>query len=147
MHNFVQCRVHIIFSTKERRRYIPEQIQPQLWQYMFGICRNIGVKPIAIGGFDEHCHMLVGLSTTITIADLVQKVKANSSRWMKQHCKTFQWQENFCVFSVSASHVDRTIAYIAGQRDHHKRRSFDDELAAILKKHGIEMARAVPAGL
>jgi hypothetical protein len=78
----------------------------------------------------------------------VQKVKANSSRWMNAEVlkKGSQWQENYSAFSVSASHVDRTIEYIGNQRDHHKRRSFDQEFAAILEKHGIEMTRAVPAG-
>jgi putative transposase len=141
-HNYIQCRVHIVFSTKNRVRSIPADLQPRLWQYMFGICRNLGVKSISIGGFDDHCHMLIGLSATITIADLVQKVKANSSRWMNmEHTKDFHWQDNYCVFSVSASHIDRAIAYIKNQREHHKRRSFDDELAALLKKHGIEMTK------
>jgi REP element-mobilizing transposase RayT len=147
-HNYIQCRVHIVFSTKGRRSTIPEQLQPRLWQYISGICRNLGVKPIAVGGFDDHCHILVGISATITLSELVQKIKANSSRWLNaEHLRAFQWQDNYCLFSVSASHMDRTIAYIRNQREHHKRRSFDDELTAILKKHGIEMVRAVPSGL
>jgi post-segregation antitoxin (ccd killing protein) len=93
--------------------------------------------------------LLISLPATLTLAEAVQKIKANSSRWMNAEVvkKGFQWQENYSAFSVSASHVDRTLAYIRNQREHHKRRSFDEELAAILAKHGIDMARAVPTGL
>lgn len=148
-HNYIQIRVHVVFSTKERQRLIPADVQPRLWQYIAGICRNLDVKPLAVGGFDDHCHMLISLPATSTLATVVQKVKANSSRWMNAEVlkKGFQWQENYSAFSVSASQVDRTIDYIRNQREHHKRRSFDQELAAILEKHGIEMTRAVPAGL
>ena len=149
IHTYVSCRVHIIFSTKGRVRSIPAEIQPRLWSYISGICSNLDVKAIVVGGFDDHCHLLVGLSATMSIAELVQKVKANSSRWMRSEMKHagFQWQESYSAFSVSVSHVDRTIEYIRNQRRHHARRSFEDELGEILEKHGIEVARAVPAGL
>ena len=85
----------------------------------------------------------------MTIAESVQKIKANSSRWMHSEIlkKKFEWQEGYSAFSVSASHIDRTIEYIRNQRKHHEKRSFDQELVAMLRKHGIEMASAVPAGL
>jgi REP element-mobilizing transposase RayT len=81
-HNYVQVRVHVIFSTKERRRLIPIDVQPRLWQYIAGICRNLEVKPLAVGGFDDHCHLLISLPATLTLAAALQEIKANSSRWM-----------------------------------------------------------------
>lgn len=140
IHTYVCCRVHVIFSTKGRVRSIPDEIQPRLWSYMAGICRNLNSKVLAVGGFDDHAHLLVGLPATLTIAELVQKVKANSSRWMHAEAlrKSFQWQEGYSAFSVSASHVDRTVEYIRRQPEHHKRRSYDQALAAILRKHGID---------
>ena len=149
IHTYVCCRVHIIFSTKGRARSIPTEIQPRLWSYMAGICRNLDAKVLALGGFDDHAHLLVGLPATLTIAELVQKVKANSSRWLRSEAlkKPFQWQESYSAFSVSASHVDRTVEYIRRQPEHHRRRTFDQELAAILRKHGIEVGSAVPPGL
>lgn len=149
IHTYVCCRLHIIFSTKERTRSIPAGIQPRLWSYMAGICRRLGVRVLAVGGFDDHAHLLVGLPATLTIAALVQKVKANSSRWMRAEAvkRPFQWQESYSAFSVSVSHVDRTVEYIRRQPEHHKRRSFDQELAAILSKHGIEVGTVVPPGL
>jgi putative transposase len=144
----VSCRLHVIFSTKNRVRSIPADLQPRLWEYLAGICRNLEVKVLAVGGFDDHCHMLIGLSATITIAELMQKVKANSSRWMRNDLhRTFEWQEGYSAFSVSISHVDQTIKYIRNQPEHHKRRTFSDELEAILKKHGLLAKSAVPAGL
>jgi putative transposase len=116
---------------------------------MAGICRNIDLKILAVGGYKDHAHLLVGLSATMTIAEAVQKIKANSSRWMHSEAlkKKFEWQEGYSAFSVSASHVDATVAYIRNQAEHHERRSFDQELAAILKKHNMLVDSAVPAGL
>src|SRR5579859_2307257 len=110
-HTYVCCRLHIIFSTKGRTRSIPEEIQPRLWQYMAGISRKIGVKPFAVGGWHDHCHVLIALPATLKIAEVVQKLKANSSRWMSSEaaCPSFQWQEAYSAFSVSVSHIDRTV--------------------------------------
>ena len=149
VHTHVSCRLHIIFSTKDRMRSIPEKIQQRLWQYIAGICRNLDLKVLAVGGSDDHAHLLIGLPATITIAECVQKVKANSSRWMHSEGlrKKFEWQEGYSAFSVSASHIDRTVEYIRNQAEHHKRHNFTQELHAILEKHGIPIAPAVPAGL
>ena len=120
-----------------------------MWQYIAGICSNLDIKVIAVGGHLDHAHLLIGLPATLSIAECVQKIKANSSRWMHSEGlrKKFDWQEGYSAFSVSASHVDRTIQYIRNQAAHHQRNSFDQELAAILKKHSVFIASAVPAGL
>jgi putative transposase len=138
-HTHVSNRLHCIFSTKNREPMIPKEIQSRLWAYMEGICRNIGVKTFAIGGMEEHVHLLIGLSPTLALATAMQRIKANSSRYMNEHGgPRFQWQENYSAFSVSISHMDATIAYIQNQEKHHRRCSFADELATILKKHGME---------
>jgi len=107
---------------------------------MAGISRKIGVKPFAVGGWHDHCHVLIALPATLKIAEVVQKLKANSSRWMSSEaaCPSFQWQEAYSAFSVSVSHIDRTVEYIRNQRRHHARRSFAEEWNAILRLHGIE---------
>ena len=138
-HTRVSLRVHCIFSTKDRRPAIPQDLQPRAWAFIGGIARNLGMKAIAVGGVTDHVHVLLLLASTIPLAEAMQKIKANSSRWLREQTgKSFQWQEGYAAFSVSMSHTDATVAYILNQRKHHERRSFDQELAAILKKHRME---------
>ncbi len=143
---YICNRVHIIFGTKSRRPFLADDLQPRTWEYMAGIARNIGAKVFQIGGTADHCHLLLGIGGTDCLSDLVQKVKANTSRWLHedQGIRDFEWQAGFGAFSVSCSLMDATMAYIRHQPEHHRRRSFDEEWEEILEKHGI--ARAVPAG-
>ena len=138
-HTHVSNRLHCIFSTKNREKTIQKDVQTRLWAYMDGIAKRIGVKTFAIGGIEDHVHLLIALPPTLALATAMQKIKANSSRYMNQHGgPRFEWQENYSAFSVSISHMDATIAYIQNQEKHHQRWSYADELAQILSKHGME---------
>lgn len=146
-HTHVCVRVHFIFSTKDRRKSIPRELQPRLWSYLAGIARRLDAKVLSIGGMEDHAHVLLGIPATITLAALVQKLKANSSRWMKEQTRhAFEWQEGYGAFSVSVSLVDATVAYIRNQAQHHRRRSFDQEFEEILRRHRLGEG-VVPTGL
>jgi REP-associated tyrosine transposase len=137
-HTRVSVRIHVIFSTKNRGKTIPMEMEARLWAYMVGIARNLGASAIAVGGVEDHIHVLLLMAPTLSIAEGVQKIKANSSRWMREQTgKRFEWQEGYAAFSVSMSHTEATIRYINNQREHHKRKTFDEELAAILRKHDL----------
>ena len=94
---------------------------------------------IAVGGIADHVHILLLLPPTMPLAEAIQKIKANSSRWLREQTgRPFQWQEGYAAFSVSISHTEATVGYILNQRKHHEHRSFDQELTAILKRHRME---------
>ena len=136
-HTYSANYVHFVFSTKERRSSIPSELQEQLWAYLLGIANNLKIKTLAVGGTDNHVHLLVGLPPTMTVAEAMQKLKANSSRWLGEHSLEFQWQEGYGAFSVSPSTLKTVKAYIRNQGEHHRRRSFEDEFRAFLDKSGI----------
>ena len=135
-HTYTSIRVHIVFGTADQIR---DDIQPQLWAYMAGIAKNIGTVLYAVNGAQDHAHVFVGVPASITVSEIVQKIKANSSRWLHQDCDmpNFAWQEGFGAFSVSLSHTDRTIEYIKNQAEHHKRCGYGEELARILSRHKL----------
>ena len=137
-HTFARIHIHIIFSTKQREKLIPKQIQPRLWRYMAGICRNKGIEPIAINGTENHVHVLIHLPPAIALAKAVNFVKANSSGWMRDHRRKFAWQDGYGAFSVSESNTANVINYIRDQEKHHRKRSFEDEFLAFLKKHRFQ---------
>jgi len=139
-HTYCCSFLHCVFSTKDRRKSISPDIQPRLWPYLGGIARNHGIRALSIGGSDDHVHILLSIPSTITIADAMRIMKSESSRWMHQEYarQDFEWQEGYGAFSIGHSQLKTTLAYIAGQREHHKTRDFKAEFVAFLKKNKIE---------
>jgi putative transposase len=141
MHSYVSCLMHVVFSTKDRRRLITPAQQPQLWSYLGGIARNNKMKALQVGGVEDHVHILLSLPATLDVAKAVQLLKGNSSKWIHETFadgRGFEWQKGYGAFSIGISGVADTIAYIENQAEHHRRVTFEEELAAILRKHGFE---------
>jgi len=136
-HTYAQNTVHIIFSTKDRRKSIPKEFQPGLWAYIAGICKNHAIFTQAIGGAADHIHLLIQLPQSLPLAKAVLTIKSNSSRWAHAQNHKFAWQEGYAAFSVSASLVPAVVRYIQNQEAHHKKMPFDAEFLALLKKHGV----------
>lgn len=132
---------HIVFSTKGRRPLIDAESKADLIAYLGGIVRELNGKPLIINGTADHVHLLIQLPPTLPVSDAMRVIKTNSSRWVHQRWpvkKDFGWQGGYGAFSVSRSNVHQVIAYIQNQEEHHRKRSFQEELIAILKKHNIE---------
>ncbi len=137
--SYVANRVHCVFGTKNRTRIIPAEMQPRLWSFMAGIARQNGITPLAIGGFDDHAHVLISLPPTIALAKAMQLIKAGSSKWCNHNFANgrFEWQVGYSGASVSTSLIEKTKAYIRNQREHHRRRDFAEEWRLFLQKIGI----------
>jgi REP-associated tyrosine transposase len=139
-HAFVKNHIHLVFGTKDRKTIIAKDIQPELWSYLAGICRNQGMAAIAINGMADHAHVLFHLPPIIPLAKAVQLLKANSSKWMNEHGRRFAWQEGYSAFSVSISNTPVVARYIRDQEQHHRKMTFEQEYRALLQRHGIEDA-------
>lgn len=136
--SLVNNNLHFVYSTRDRERSIASAVQRNLWAYIAGIVKNVGGNPIAIGGMEDHIHILAEMPATVDIAKAVNAFKVNSSRWMKVHSRGFAWQRGYAAFSVSASNVAGVKRYVMTQPDHHKRRDFKAEFIALLEKHGVK---------
>ncbi|MBZ5531846.1 MAG: IS200/IS605 family transposase [Acidobacteriia bacterium] len=137
-HTYSQNHLHVVFSTKERRKIIAEQMQPKLWSYMGGIGRNHGFLVLANGGIEDHVHLLIQVPPALALAKAVSLLKSNSSKWMNEHGIKFAWQEGYGAFSVSESNLAAVERYIRNQPKHHRKMTFEQEFIALLKKHRIE---------
>src|SRR3974390_2124663 len=115
---------HCVFSTSERRKAISTEVRADLWAYMGGIARQHGMKALAIGGVEDHVHMLLALPATVPIADAMRAIKSVSSRWLREERGTrlFAWQDGYGAFSIGTAQIDATIAYISQQEEHHAKR-------------------------
>lgn len=139
---FVQNYLHIIFHTKPKTTNLLSDDLPRVHQYLAGIVKNKGGKPVAVGGMPDHVHMLVSLPKTMALADFVRVVKAEASRWLKtidpHYYGAFAWQDGYGAFSVSSSVLPKVVEYIRNQQEHHKVRSFIDEYKEFLKAYDID---------
>ena len=116
-HSYVSSVFHIVFSTKGRTQLIRADLQPRLWNYMAAIARNHGVRVLAVGGTTDHVHVLVELPAEAKLAEVVRTVECNSSRWVREKCPIFQWQQGYGAFSVSPSQVERVKQYVRNQAE------------------------------
>ncbi len=137
-HSYSRNHVHLVFSTKDRRNTISKELQPRLWAYIAGICENYEMNAVAIGGTENHIHILFHLSPKLALAKAVQLLKSNSPKWMGEQGVVFSWQEGYGAFSVSSSNLNIVAQYIHSQETHHRKFSFEDEFRALLKKHRVE---------
>ena len=131
---------HLIFSTKGRLRLIRGDWRERLHAYLGGAVRTCGGVAEAVGGTDDHVHLLVGLNATHRLADVLREIKSASSEWAHKEvgAKLFSWQEGYGAFTVSASRTAAVKRYIAGQEEHHRVRKFEEEYLEFLKRGGIE---------
>jgi REP element-mobilizing transposase RayT len=94
---------------------------------------------LAANGTEDHVHLLISMGKTTELSEIVGDIKRDSSKWMKiKGFRLFQWQDGYGAFSVSSSHIEDVKKYIAGQKEHHSKQSFEDEYRITLTKHGIE---------
>ena len=144
-HSFVCNLLHIVFSTKSRRPFLSEDaLRDEMHAYLGGVCRNLKSPVLTIGGTEDHVHLLVSLHQSLSLDDLLRDIKRSSSKLVKtkgEKYAEFHWQNGYAAFSISPSHVDALKEYIANQREHHRKVSFEDELQKLMEKYGVDSDR------
>jgi putative transposase len=133
--------VHLAFSTRGRARVLHEAVRDDLHRYAATVLANMGCHALAINSTDDHMHLLVELARTVSVSAAVEEVKKSSSRWLKTQPGVeagFAWQGGYGAFSVSAWNVPAVREYVARQREHHHTRSFQEDVRALLERHGVE---------
>lgn len=135
---------HIVFSTKNRAPLITAEREERIYQYIGGTIRGLGGILLIINGVNDHIHLLVKLRPDKAVSDVLRELKSNSSGWMHDvfpETADFSWQNGYGAFTVSESQVERVKNYIARQKQHHGKESFETEFVSLLEKNGIEFDR------
>lgn len=131
----------IVFSTKHRFDFITPEIEAQLYAYIGGIVRNLGGKLLAAGGTANHIHVLISMSKKILVPDLVGALKRDSSKWIKTNggmLAKFAWQDGYAAFSIGHTQIATVEKYIESQKEHHRKKLFEDEMRGFFRKYEIE---------
>jgi putative transposase len=131
--------VHTVFSTKERRPFLRDTaLRKEMHRYLGGVLSNLDCQPIIVGGADDHVQLLCALSRTCEAAEMVED---GSSLWVKTkgaNNHDFAWQNGYGIFSIGFSQIPSVRDYIAGQEEHHRKLSFQDEYRQMLRRYEIE---------
>ena len=137
----VNLMVHVIFSTKNRVPLITPEIEPELFAYIGGILKNHNCRLLDGGGTANHLHLLISQTKNLGLSAIMKDLKKDSSAWIKTKGKEFQefyWQDGYGAFSVGRSQLGKLQRYIANQKQHHRKQSFEDEFVRFLIKYQVE---------
>jgi putative transposase len=139
MGSFTHLTYHIVFATKYRKPLINDALREPLYEYLGGIIRAKKGSVIEIGGVADHVHLLLRLSPTIAVSDVIRELKANSSKWIdEQRQCSFEWQKGFGAFTVSYDKLPAVAKYIRNQLEHHRTKSFQEEYIEFLHRHEMK---------
>ena len=140
MSTYLSLHYHLVFSTKRREPLIAEAWITRLHEYLGGTVKGLGGFPQGVGGIADHVHLLVGLKATHCLSDFMRELKKGSSMWIHDTIgeKDFSWQDGYAAFTVSATARNSVNAYIASLEEHHRIKSFREELIEMLERAGIE---------
>jgi putative transposase len=130
---------HLIFSTRNRNPLLVDKdLRQRTHAYLAAVLKDIQCPALIVGGVANHVHILCQLAKAQSISDMMEHLKASSSKWLKtQGIRTFSWQRGYGAFSVSQSHVDAVISYIENQEEHHRTITFEEEFRLILKRYRV----------
>lgn len=141
-HTYTHLVFHLVFSTKGRLGLIQSgEIENRLHSYIAGYINNEFGHVLEINGTSNHLHILLDLKATHSIAEVMRRVKSDSSKWLVstfQKLRGFHWLVGYGAFSVSASAEEKVASYIKNQKEHHQTMSFKTELVALFRRHGME---------
>jgi putative transposase len=140
-HTFTNHLYHVIFSTKGRMPLIDAAVRDELYRYMCGVARTHNAQIIRINGTADHVHLRLRVKPVAAVSKVIGAIKASSSKWLSETfpaMRAFEWQAGYSSFTVSESVTGHVKEYIAAQQEHHRRRTFAEELRAFLDAHGVE---------
>jgi len=138
---YTSLNYHFTFSTKNREPWIAQSIEDRIWSYIGGVARKHKLTALQIGGVDDHIHALVMAPPTLSPSQIAQYLKGDSSKWIHEEfpkLRGFEWQDGYGAFTVSKSQIAEVIKYIQNQREHHRKKTFQEEYLELLQKHGID---------
>lgn len=141
---FSQLYIQTVFAVKNRKALIRPEWEEELYKYTTGIVQTRGHKMLAIGGMPDHVHIFIGLKPVESISDLVREIKNATNDFIKEQQFSpfkFDWQAGYGAFSYSRSHMDAVCRYILNQKEHHKKRTFEEEFLKMLQDFGVEIGK------
>ena len=148
--SLAQLYVHVVFSTKDREPWLDGAVRERTHAYLASLLRDAGSPWVVVGGVEDHAHLLFDVGRTNSVADIVEKVKRESSKFVKtlgDRYASFTWQRGYGAFSVSPTLRGEAEAYVRNQEEHHRRQTFQEEYRAFLQRYSVAFDESLCVGL
>lgn len=139
LHSYVKVYVHFVWSTKNRDPFLDNQVRPNVHRHILEYAQTKRISIDTIGVQKEHIHVFISMRSDQNIDDVAKLLKGESSHWINSENfikPKFSWQRGFGAFSISPSHVEAVRSYINNQDEHHRKKSYIEEVADLLMKYG-----------
>lgn len=137
---FISCLMHVVVGTYRQKNFLSAEVRNQLSVYLSAIAKSKGMKLVALGGTENHVHLLLAIPSKLSIESAIISLKQSSTTWLKQKFESlhsFTWATGFAAFSISRSQLDNTLLYIQNQEQYHWKRSFQEEYLEFLDFHHL----------
>ena len=138
--SLANIHIHLVYSTRDRQRIISDTVREPLHVYSATVLKAHRCHPVLINSLEDDIHLLFDLGRMVAVSKAIAEVKAASSQWIKTQAadySQFCWQGGYGAFAVDASNIEAVHSYIAGQSEHHRVETFQDEYRRLLKANGI----------
>ena len=127
--SFTRLRYHIVFATKERARWIWPEVEAFLYPVIGHIARQLDGRLLAVGGVQDHVHLVCAIRPSIALDDFVRDVKSRSSAAVRgefENLYGFGWQDGYGGFTLNPLDMDEIFAYVRNQKEHHANNELHD---------------------
>ncbi len=141
MSTYTQILYQIVYSTKHRKPTLVKENRSELFKYIWGILNNKKCHLYRINRVEDHIHIVTHIHPSIAPADLVKDIKLASSGHIKEKglFPDFGgWQDGYGAFTYSFNAKNDLVKYVKNQEEHHKTKTFREELIEMLEEHGVE---------
>lgn len=138
--SWIRIWIHLVFSTKNREAYFFKiETKEKVIDHIKTNAKKKEIWLEEIDGDKDHLHCLISLGKDQTISKISQLIKGESSKWINDNKLTktkFAWQDDYWAVGVSELHIESVKEYIQNQEDHHRTKSFSEEVEEFMKKYG-----------
>lgn len=139
-HSYNKIWIHGVWTAKYRKPLIAHSIETKVYNFISHQLQELGCKVKIINGMPDHIHCLFLLNSQRSIAEVMKQVKGSSTHFINENNlidDKFAWQTGYAAFSVSESVVDRVYNYIKNQKQHHLKKSSQEEYEEYLRLFGL----------
>ncbi len=139
-HSYNKIWLHLIFSTKDWAPIINTNVESQVYNHIIEQLVEMSCPVRIINGMPNHVHLLFLQNPKIAVTDIIKQIKGNTAHWVNQQNlinEKFAWQVGYAAYSVSESQLNKVFLYIRNQKEHHKRKTFQQEYEEFIKAHGL----------
>ncbi|MBN2635063.1 MAG: IS200/IS605 family transposase [Prolixibacteraceae bacterium] len=136
--SYVRIWIHAVWGTKSKFPFLTDEIRAEVFQHISGNANTKGIFIKEINGHKNHVHCLISLSADQSVAKVMQLIKGESSFWInntKLVKGKFEWADEYFAVSLGESQVEKVQQYIRNQKEHHKRKTWDEEVDEFLEKY------------